>query len=978
MNITENLLGRLKYLLTVGMTLLALHLSLSADLPADFKVDVIGGAHRLFRLGIDRPELEITAWSNDGVPHDLDFGFQIQDLFERPATATLPSVIFHVSADGHKTRTAIPLNLGIGYYTIVACCDGESSCLTRDTDLGIVWPPYAGTRPNSFFASNVPPQDGDDRQLLETIGVKVQRTHFVPEVAIKSRRWPSEAPAGTAVPLLFDRLDQQWKAMQDHGLWVLPIVGYSLAGSAVFDRTPLAEKLQMYGPPNDEKRFIRTWETVLRHYPEITTYEFWNEPWIFGWTWAATAEDYRRFQKDWCSMALGVNPHYRLLAGNSTSFVRDIIEPHPDCWEGLLQGVTHHPYTQSILQPSLRGGDLFRSVDEIRLTAGDLGLPYAYLTEGGTAFRHSQSTDDNEPFNNLENAEKLVQYYVSAALAGVYMGNAQWEIGYGPGWTRSNTAFAVMTHSLEDRVPLVDIWPRQPLLWGAIFANRKFATPTIKALPRASELSARYDVEVPPGRGNDETKVAVIWALTGPDANHLDKNGQLVIQNAADLKAFDLGGQEIPASNGQLVLPLSPAPVYVTTDRLSVLELRDRVRLGVIRHVTPINFYAFSLTKPAAQKQKLTVRIQNQINRDLAGTLVLHAPDIDETSSARFEIPAGELVEVEVAWPGLPVSPDNRYPIRLIAQLDSDDSEFAGGFEPASKNQIISVAAFQKRAIELTGNLSDWDNLVPVSIDSNWFEQPADQTAALLNPTVKPGETNIGQEHVTAKIFTAYDDDNVYMGAAVNQAHFHCAAGELITRTVGKSTVTLPYRQTVPNELDFPTEDGDDLLQFSFGFRDRVPGIGRQMEDPWAWKGAFYDTDYSFFAHTSTDGDKLIRIWGPDTSRRNGYQTEAVPGIGPVEGALVKITRDEAKKLTLYEIAIPRRQLALFDPTTGRCRFGFILYTSKEIAGGALPWSDVAGVFDYWQSNGSFPPTWKFHTACQTFFGIERQGEKSD
>ena len=51
MNITENLLGRLKYLLTVGMTLLALHLSFSADLPADFKVDVIGGAHRLAGAG---------------------------------------------------------------------------------------------------------------------------------------------------------------------------------------------------------------------------------------------------------------------------------------------------------------------------------------------------------------------------------------------------------------------------------------------------------------------------------------------------------------------------------------------------------------------------------------------------------------------------------------------------------------------------------------------------------------------------------------------------------------------------------------------------------------------------------------------------------------------------------------------------------------------------------------------------------------
>jgi hypothetical protein len=967
----DRLLGNLKYLAALWIVALPLHYSLSADVLVDFDIKVLGGAYQIFRLGVDQPQLEVTAWSKDAAPHDLNLSFQIEDLFSQSVAAKLPSVVLHVSPDGSKTRTVIPLSLDIGYYEIFAHCNADSLSLRRRTDLGIVWPPYPGIRPNSFFASNVGPQEGENLQLLEAVGIKVQRTHFAPQVSLKSKNWPSESPPGIAVPLDFGPLDQEWQTMRNHGLWALPIVGYSLVGSAVFDRTALAEQLSMYGPPNDEERFIRTWEMILRHYPEITTYEFWNEPWIFGWTWAATAADYRRFQKDWCSMALSVNPHYRLLAGSSTPFVRDVIEPYPDCWEGLLEGITHHPYTQSVIQSNLRGGDLFRSVDEIRLTARDLGLPYAYLTEGGTAYRHPESPNDKEPFNNLENAEKLVQYYVASALAGVYMGNAQWEIGYGPGWTRSNTTFAVMTHFLEDRVPLVDIWPQQELLWGGIFANPKLATPAIRALPRAAELSSRWNVEVPASRGDDETKVAVVWGLTGPNNNHLDRNGELVIQDATDLQAFDLAGKEIAPTNGQLKLPFSPAPVYVTTDRLSVLELRDRIQFGIIRRITPINFYAFSLVKPAVQKQQLIVRIQNQINHNLAGTLVLQAPGVSETAASRFEVPAGRLIEVEIPWPGVPDSPDNRYPIILTAHLDNDYPDIAGSFEPVSKSQTIAVADFQKRTISLTGNLKDWEGLVPVSIDSEWLNKSEDQAAALLNPSLKPGNGAAAAEHVAAKIFTAYDDNYVYIGAAVSQAHFHCAAGEPLVRTIGKQTVTLPYRQSVPNELSFPTENDDDLFQFSFGFRERVPGIGRQMDDLWAWKGDFYDTDYSFFAHTSTDGDKLIRIWGPDTSRRNGYQTEAVPGIGPVEGALLKITRDEAKKLTLYEIAIPRRQLALFDPTTGRCRFGFILYTSKEIAGGALPWSDVAGVFDYWQSNGSFPPTWKFHTACQTFFGIQ-------
>ena len=96
-----------------------------------------------------------------------------------------------------------------------------------------------------------------------------------------------------------------------------------------------------------------------------------------------------------------------------------------------------------------------------------------------------------DPHNNLENASKVVQYYVKSMLAGLYQGNAQWQIGYGPGWTRSNVAFAVMTHFLEDRPPLADIWPANELIWGGVFANPRFLTDEVRKLPRAGRAFRR-------------------------------------------------------------------------------------------------------------------------------------------------------------------------------------------------------------------------------------------------------------------------------------------------------------------------------------------------------------------------------------------------------------------------------------------------------------------------------------------------------
>jgi hypothetical protein len=964
---TKWLLG----LFCFGLVIWPIQNALGSDRSCNLALQVNGGAHRIFRQGLDDPVLEITAWSTNGVAHDVEAGLDISDIFGWTALDSFPPIQVHLAADGSKTRVTVPLPLGIGYYAILVTLNEQGqSLITQWTDLGVVWPSHPGVRPDSFFSTNAAPKHGEDLQLLETVGIKVQRTHFFPGVATGSASWARDLPAGQAAPLDFSSLDRDWKETQAHGIWVLPVVGYSLGGAGVFDRTPLAERLGMYGPPNDNERFVRTWKAVLEHYPELTTIEFWNEPWIFGWTWAGTPEAYRQLQKQWCTMALALNPHYRLLAGSSVAFVRDELEPFPDCWEGLLQGVTDHPYTASVLSRNFRSGDVFRSIDEIRMTARDLGLPYAYLTEGGTAYQSSKPLIEKEPFNNLENAQKLVQYYAQAALAGVFMGNAQEEIGFGPGWTKSNTALATLTHFLEDRVPLVDLWPRQELLWGGIFADHKFITPDIKSLPRASELAARWSVEVPPDRAEDDTKVAVIWALTGQSARWLDTQGELVIANASDLRAYNMVGQEIPPSQDQLILPLSPSPVYITSDRLSVLELRDRIQSGLIRRLTPINFYALSLQAPASEKQALTVQLENQINRPLKGTLILRVAGIATAATVPFDVNAGELTEVRLPWPGHPLRPDNRYPIRLTARIDNSGASPGESFPPFSRDLSLAVSRFEKRTINLTGAFSDWNGFTPVTVDSDWIEPAGSSGSSLLNPNEKPNPAETESKRITGQVFTAYDDDFVYLGAAVHEAHFQCTAGQLFTASVGNQNTALTYPVGEPDGLRYVTECGN-VFQFSFGFRDRVPGIGRQLDDPWAWKGAFYDADYSFVAHTSTQGDQLIRIWGPDTSRRNGYQTESVPGIGPVPGGTVKITRDESNQRTLYEIAIPRRQLMLFDPASEQCRFGFILYNGDQIGGGALAWSDAAGVFDYWQSPGSFPPTWRDRVACQTFFGIE-------
>jgi len=957
-NISVNLPTRARVVSGVVMlTFAAYSLNSAVALPVQQSTDIVqltvtsvGGAHGMFVLGEDSPALRIQAHSTDHNIHQITLRITAEDLFGKPV-AWKKVVKAQLSADDSNFLVSVPFSAGNGYFLIHTSIHGTGINVAQDTELGFVPEPVQGLRKNSFFASNTSAfKTGEDLKFLQTIGMKVERVHFEPPV----QGITPAASDGSALPLDFSQQDQDFKATQADGLWVLPIVGYCWPDT----RDSLADQTKMYGPPRNNDEFVNTWKQILEHYPDITTYEFWNEPWIFGWNFAGTPAEYRELQTEWCKMALSINPSLRIVAGNSSMFVEDQIESYPDSWKGLLSGISQHPYSYSVGMPNQRGGDQMRSTDAGFIDSRHMGLPYYYITEGGTQYETPGKPDDVAADNN-ENAYKIVQYYTRTALDGAFQCNAQWEIGYGPAWTRSDTTFAVMTHFLEDRAPVVDIWPGHELLWGGIFANPKFVTRDVRELPRASEISARWKV---PGRPGDSTKVAVVWGMTGKSNDEVDTEGTLTIANATGLQAFDIVGRPIPAVHGKLTVPFGQYPVYITTNTLDVMALRARIANAQIAQVTPVNLYALSLTQPANVAQQLHVRIENQMNRAVSGTLILDVPGVKKQSTP-FSVPSGRLSEVAVAWPkqpGTAMSDTNQYGVTLTANTDAGT---------VSRHQVVSVARFARKTITVDGDLGDWKGITPVLVDSDELKSGVDLSHYLLNPNLTPQTISSNGKRIVARVYTAYDARNVYIAAAVQEPELKNTAGTPVVI----NGVTLPYKNGVPDGLNHVRFCGEGLM-FSFGFRDRVPNWGRQMNDPYAWKGNFYDTDYAYAANVMADGSaQLVREWGPDTGRQTAYQTVAIPWVAEVPGAKIVIKRDEAAKLSIYELSLPRTELRLFDPSKGRLRFSFLLYNNENIGDdGLLQWGEAAGVFDYWRSASSLTPSWMQVAPCQTFFGIDK------
>jgi hypothetical protein len=971
-------------------------------------LEPVGGIYSMFATDTDRVNLSLRLRViNPIAGHEpLHVVFHVTDANGRPVEGLFKGGKISVVSIGEMQVELEQRDIPLGYYSIWADIDQGQQHARAWTDLAVVAAPHLGMRKQSFFASNTSwLKIGKDGELLRLLGIKVQRAHFHPDVS----KWP-DAASDRPLPLDFSRLDHVFAQAQAQDSWILPIVGYTLSGQGREAKSAMAMKMHMHGPPRHMMEFVNTWEQILRHYPQIDTWEFWNEPWIYGWTWAADAATYRAYQENWCKMALRVNPNLKILAGNSVMFMADNIEPYPTCWKGLIHGLSNHPYGFSTDKATFRYGDQFRNMDYGAQVAREMGLPYYYLTEGGTMYKApldsayasfsdqiskldasiKQSSEGKQsaetikelsdrksclessipsPFDNLENACKIVEYTIRQALSGGYQSNMQWNIGYGPDWTLPNAAVATMTHALEDRPCLTDIWPEQELITGAIFANVRFATEAVKALPRADELQQRWKVPVPKERCDDATKVAVVYALTGPSVKTIDSNGLLVLDNAdLALSAMDMTGRSIEQNGTTLVVPLSAAPSYILSDKLDVIQLRQRVRQALIQHVTPVNIYPFSLLRPADQKQDWFIRVQNQINVPVQGQLNvviggnIHIPPVDYT------VGAGQVQDIAIPWPGISIQANNQYQVSLQGTAMPVDMQHAPFWsKPAAIgfNRLIQVARFVQRTIQVNGQLDDWKDVQPVVLDNRMLERDFNPTRYLLNPHLKSDHSEGGEHRIIARVYTAYDAANIYVAFAINQDKFLSAAGKPAQRR----SVELPYKNGLPDGLGHAVTVGD-MVQIALGIRDRVPGYGRKMNDPWRWKGWFCDTDYQFNACQSVNGNLLIEQWGAHTLRNNAYQTEAVPGVGPVKNGKLVVRRDEVNHLTIYEMSIPRSKVSLFDPSAGKCRFSFMVYNSQ----GQQPmnWAEACGVFDYWLNSGSFAPTWTSHRPCQTWFGIEQ------
>jgi len=408
-----------------------------------------------------------------------------------------------------------------------------------------------------------------------------------------------------------------------------------------------------------------------------------------------------------------------------------------------------------------------------------------------------------------------------------------------------------------------------------------------------------------------ERRVAVVWSWVGARPGAPDR-GLLVFDDGIGLEALDVAGQPAGMWKGKrLIVPFGEAPVYLVSGELTVGRMRDRLRKARMLGVAPATVRVESIIRgrmPGRVNVTLWIRSHRPHKLDGVAGLLLPEGWRARQTKRRFSLEPGQGREVTFECDVPADAGSGPYPMEAVASFDG---------QYVRCQQRVWRAQAVERTIEVGYGLADWEGIDPVVVEDG---------------------------DVWAEVRTAWDKAFFYVSAAVRRKRATFKAG------------THAYQ--------------GDAIQLAWGLSKRADdGFGQGTTGSGLPAGAFRDTDHLMALTFGAEGATVVRLRGPRVVLRTHWPGNQDAWYGPVEGAVADIARDRGIGYTVFEAAIPMKDLAPLKGERGRIfRFGFRVGNGEARP---LEWSRAAGVPDYLANPCSFLPTSMADgLPCQTWWAM--------
>lgn len=248
-----------------------------------------------------------------------------------------------------------------------------------------------------------------------------------------------------------------------------------------------------------------------------------------------------------------------------------------------------------------------------------------------------------------------------------------------------------------------------------------------------------------------QTQLDGAMILQGGSMTIADPAGQFVLT--------DFYGNEVPAKDGQIVVPLNGYGYYLRTKGQagSFAKLLDALRNGKVEGYQPIEIIAHDLTAPLGSEPTLKLTLTNVLNRPVTGKLTATLGTVELAVNQEVKLAPNETKEVGVKVSGVASVPENSYPLQVRFDAGADGS--------ASHDEAIHANVIAKRSIAVDGKLDDWTGVIPQTLTAEGIG--ANMTEKAWLPFSK-FDDSITKGVATG--YLAYDDQNFYFAARISDS----------------------------------------------------------------------------------------------------------------------------------------------------------------------------------------------------------------
>jgi len=231
--------------------------------------------------------------------------------------------------------------------------------------------------------------------------------------------------------------------------------------------------------------------------------------------------------------------------------------------------------------------------------------------------------------------------------------------------------------------------------------------------------------------------------------------GKMTIKADPSFSLFDFYGNQVPAKDGKIEIPLSFQGYYLRTDgsKGSYVRLTSALKKGFVDGYEPVEIIARDMINRIEEKPVMQLQITNILNRTISGNIQIKLGKLAVKTPEKVTLKGNETRTIPVQISGGSSTADNAYPLEVTFDAGNDGKSF--------HQETMHVNVISKLTPSIDGKLDDWTKSLPQTVSAG--KTSLSVTEAAWYPFKNFDKKAEG----LANGYLSYDDQYFYFAAKV-------------------------------------------------------------------------------------------------------------------------------------------------------------------------------------------------------------------